>query len=48
MISASIEQRMDKEAMVHIYDGNGLTLKDKQNWIFYRASDESRAYYTLK
>jgi len=37
---------MDKEAVVHIYDGTLLSHKKEPIWVSFNEVDEPRAYYT--
>ena len=42
----SINGQMDKEDMVHIYNGILLSHKKKQVWVSWTELDEPRACYT--
>ena len=42
----SIDRWMDKEAMVHIYNGILLSHKKEHIWVSPNEVDEPRAYYT--
>jgi len=42
----SINRWMNKEAVVHIYDGILLSHKKERIWICSNEVDETRAYYT--
>ena len=42
----SIDRWMDKEAVVHIYDGTLLSHKKEWIWVSFNKMDKPRAYYT--
>ena len=42
----STDRWMDKEAVVHIYNGILLTYKKEHIWVSTNEVDEPRAYYT--
>ena len=42
----STDRWMDKEAVVHIYNGILLTYKKEHIWVSANEVDEPRAYYT--
>ena len=42
----SIDRWMDKESVVHIYNGTLLSHKKEQMWIHWTEVDEPRACYT--
>ena len=44
--SMFIDGWLDKEIVVHIYNGILLSHKNKQNWVSSNEVDETRAYYT--
>ena len=44
--SMSINRWMDKEAVVHIYNGIVFSHKKEHIWIHSNEVDELRAYYT--
>ena len=41
-----IDRRMDKEDVVHIYNGILLSHKKEQNWVIYRDVEEPRDCHT--
>ena len=41
-----IDRRMDKEDVVHIYNGISLSHKKEQNWVICRDMDVSRDCHT--
>ena len=44
----SINRQMDKEIVVHIYNGILLSYKKECIWVSSNEVDEPRAYYTVK
>ena len=43
--SMSINRGMDKQNVVHIYNGILLSHKKEQNWIIYKDTDGPRDYH---
>ena len=43
----STDRWMNKEDVVHIYNGLLLNYKEEQNWVIFRDKDGPRVYHTV-